>query len=221
MYNNTDSPNTLNATLFINNTITIFLPKYTSQVFNNSKEEAKRTNRVTVDTDYLKIDHKNKEILSVENLAADNMIVKDDYPNLQWKVTEETKVIGQYQCVKATTSYRGRDWEAWFTPEVPLHYGPWKLQGLPGLIIEAYDTTNLYVWRVEKIDFKKDPIFDKEFSSLVKVKNTTPISKKKYLENLAEYDANLDAEMRQLMPAMGEVVNIRVGYELKYEWETK
>ncbi|MCO6148968.1 GLPGLI family protein [Flavobacterium sp. NRK1] len=220
-YNNTESPNTLTSTLYIQNSITIFLPKFTTQVFNNPKEEANRTNRITMNTDYLKIDHSNKQVLSIEGFQAEYLLVKDEYPNLQWNVSQEEKVIGKYKCIKATTNYRGRDWVAWFAPEIPLNYGPWKLYGLPGLIVEASDASNRYGWRIEKIEFKNDTVFEKDFNTLVKVKSKTPISKKKLLEDLAEYDANLNAQMKQLMPDMGEPVNIRTGYELKYEWETK
>lgn len=221
LYNNTDSPNVLNAELYINNTTTIYLAKYTTQTFNNAKEEKSRVNRVTVDTDYLKIDHKKKEIRFIDLLGSDNVLVTDNYPEFKWKITEETKVIGQYQCIKATASYRGRDWEAWFAPEVPLRYGPWKFHGLPGLIMEVYDSANRYTWRADKIEFRKDAVFAKDFDTLVKVKNKTAMSKRQFIKSQDEYDANLEKEMRQLMPDMGEVVNVRTGYELKYEWENK
>lgn len=218
-YNNTESPNVLTSTLFVQNTTTIFLPRFTTQVFNDPKEEANRINRITKDTDYLKIDHKNKEIISIESFELDYLILKDDYPNLKWEISQEEKVIGKYKCIKATTNYRGRVWVAWFTPDLPINYGPWKLYGLPGLIVEASDSTNRYAWQIEKIEFRKDQVFDKDFNTLVKVKNKTPISKKKHLEEVAENDANVNAHMRQLMPEMGEPINIRTGYELKYEWE--
>ena len=38
----------------------------------------------------------------------------------------------------ATTHFRGRDWKVWFSEEIPLPLGPWKLGGLPGLILAAH-----------------------------------------------------------------------------------
>ena len=58
---------------------------------------------------------------------------------MDWKLQPETKNIGNFKAHKATTKFRGRKYTAWYTLEVPLPYGPWKLQGLPGLILEAYD----------------------------------------------------------------------------------
>ena len=72
--------------------------------------------------------------------------VKEKTPNLRWKITNETKEIGKFTAYKATAQFRGRDYTAWFTTEIPLPFGPWKLQGLPGLILEAYDTNKEIYW---------------------------------------------------------------------------
>lgn len=62
----------------------------------------------------------------------------------QWMTKKETKEIIGYTCQKATTHFRGRTWTAWYTTNIPVQEGPWKLWGLPGLILEAYDTDSLY-----------------------------------------------------------------------------
>ena len=44
----------------------------------------------------------------------------------------------------AVSDFRGRRWTAWFAPDISISDGPWKFSGLPGLIMEAYDTENHY-----------------------------------------------------------------------------
>lgn len=56
-----------------------------------------------------------------------------------WKIKDSTKVILGYPCKLASTEFRGRKYDAWFTSEIPLNNGPWKFSGLPGLILEVYD----------------------------------------------------------------------------------
>ncbi|MDE5969330.1 MAG: GLPGLI family protein [Muribaculaceae bacterium] len=51
----------------------------------------------------------------------------------EWEIADETRDILGYQCFKATTDYRGRQWTAWFTPKIPMQDGPWKFCGLPVL----------------------------------------------------------------------------------------
>ncbi|MDR0824243.1 MAG: GLPGLI family protein [Prevotella sp.] len=61
-----------------------------------------------------------------------------------WKLQDEKKEIIGYKCQKATTLFRGRAWIVWFTNEIPISDGPWKLWGLPGLILEAADANDIY-----------------------------------------------------------------------------
>ena len=49
-----------------------------------------------------------------------------------WKIMDDsTKNVLGYECIMATAKYHGRHWTAWFTPEIPVDAGPWKLLGLP------------------------------------------------------------------------------------------
>lgn len=57
---------------------------------------------------------------------------------MTWTLVEDSvsTVLG-YDCMMAESDYHGRHWKVWFTPEIPIPFGPWKLHGLPGLILKA------------------------------------------------------------------------------------
>ncbi|MEO7215804.1 GLPGLI family protein [Mucilaginibacter sp.] len=94
---------------------------------------------------------KNNENISRDNIWTKFFIINEKMAELNWSITKETKKIGSYTCQKATCSFRGRDYEAWFTPDIPVSAGPWKLWGLPGLIIQAYDTNREFKFLLTSI----------------------------------------------------------------------
>ncbi|MEG1563970.1 MAG: GLPGLI family protein [Bacteroides sp.] len=62
----------------------------------------------------------------------------------KWTLSEDTLTILSYSCRKAECRFKGRKWTAWFTTEIPSSEGPWKLGGLPGLILKAADSQGHY-----------------------------------------------------------------------------
>ena len=88
-------------------------------------------------------------------ISNHSFVVKENDFNWNWKIEDETKKIGGYNCKKATTRFRGWNYVAWFAPEIPVSYGPWKFHGLPGLILEVYDVEKKALHSVvKKIEFK-------------------------------------------------------------------
>lgn len=57
--------------------------------------------------------------------------------DIDWEITDSTKNILGYECFMAMAECHGRKWKVWFAPEIPVHDGPWKLHGCPGLVLEA------------------------------------------------------------------------------------
>jgi len=68
-----------------------------------------------------------------------NYLITDTLPGIAWQIHRDTATFGSLHCQKATCHFKGRDYTAWFCPDLPLHVGPWKLNGLPGVIVDAYD----------------------------------------------------------------------------------
>ncbi|MCJ7935725.1 MAG: GLPGLI family protein [Chryseobacterium sp.] len=67
-----------------------------------------------------------------------------------WKLIDETKVLNSIHCKKAEVHYKGRDWTAWYSTEIPFPYGPYKFSGLPGLIVKITDKTGDYDFELVK-----------------------------------------------------------------------
>jgi len=84
-----------------------------------------------------------KEIVVIDKIIKNKYIYKDDYKN-EWILTSDTLTIQNYKCQKSLLNYRGRKYEAWYTTEIPISNGPFKFQGLPGLIIKINDSKRDY-----------------------------------------------------------------------------
>ncbi|TAD94194.1 MAG: GLPGLI family protein [Bacteroidetes bacterium] len=76
-------------------------------------------------------------------------IFSDSLNSFNWVITNATKNVGDFECVKALCIWRGRAYAAWFTETIPLAEGPWKFGGLPGLIVELYDEEKTIYWKLE------------------------------------------------------------------------
>ena len=93
-----------------------------------------------------------------EEIVDTHFIYVDSLNMLSWNITDSVKTILGYECQKATSYFRGRHWIAWFAPEIPVNDGPWKLMGLPGLIMEAYDKSRHYDYLIVGLEYHKSPI---------------------------------------------------------------
>lgn len=92
-----------------------------------------------------------KKFVRVDKLI-NSYIIDEPYPAIKWKISTDTMTFGSLHCQKATTHFKGRDYTAWFCADIAMQGGPWKLSGLPGLIIEAYDTKKQVVFKFDGIE---------------------------------------------------------------------
>ena len=76
---------------------------------------------------------------------------EEDFPQFEWQLSADTITIQDYVCQKAEADFRGRRWTVWFTPEIPIDGGLWKFNGLPGLILRAYDASEHFYFELQSI----------------------------------------------------------------------
>lgn len=79
------------------------------------------------------------ELTCTDKIATDYLLYTEPLPKIGWELSPRTREIIGYTCRRATCTFRGRDYEAWYTEEIPLGLGPWKFRGLPGLILAVND----------------------------------------------------------------------------------
>ncbi|MCI1719616.1 MAG: GLPGLI family protein [Bacteroidales bacterium] len=65
---------------------------------------------------------------------------------IKWEISSDKDTLSNYLCQKATCTFLGRHYTAWFTSDIPFSAGPYKFGGLPGLIVKIADETNDYEW---------------------------------------------------------------------------
>lgn len=76
---------------------------------------------------------------------------KDFLKSQSWEMVQDTLTIMGYPCQKATCTWRGRRYTAWFSPMLPISDGPYKFCGLPGLILKVKDDSGLYSFEIQGI----------------------------------------------------------------------
>jgi len=120
-----------------------------------------------------------------ERVAKDRFKYTEELPLQEWEIHSETKEISGYNVQKATTSFAGRDYIAWFSAEIPISDGPYKFSGLPGLIIEIAGTQNYYHFKMT--GFRE---LDTDASITIEEDQYTTVSKAEFLA--AEENYNRD-----------------------------
>ncbi|MGX9987380.1 GLPGLI family protein [Soonwooa purpurea] len=91
----------------------------------------------------------NKDVQYFERVGMTLLAYKE--PTIEnWKLINESKIIDSFNCKKAVLNYKGREWTAWYSTDIPLSYGPYKFTGLPGLIIKISDEKGDYSFEIVK-----------------------------------------------------------------------
>jgi GLPGLI family protein len=98
------------------------------------------------------------KITFIDNIIGTYYLYEEKHPIQEWKIQRDTSTISGYKCQKATCTFRGRDYIAWFTNEIPINNGPYKFGGLPGLIVQIGDTKSHHIFQLTGTEKTKEPV---------------------------------------------------------------
>ncbi|GHT61749.1 hypothetical protein FACS189451_04450 [Bacteroidia bacterium] len=141
-------------------------------------------------------------VTDIASMLRGNFIYEEDSPVFDWKISNEKQTILSYNCQKATVSFQGRDFTAWFTTDIPISNGPWKFGNLPGLILKLYDLKNNFIFECNGLEQlkQKEPI---RFYQV----DYTKISRK----DLAKTYQRFHNDMIEYMKILGTQVHVTNG----------
>jgi GLPGLI family protein len=118
-------------------------------------------------------------------------LIEETAPKIPWKITKDTASFSGVFCKKAVANFKGRNWIAWYAPSLPFQSGPWKLNGLPGLIIEAYDDKKEVQFKFAGIDNVSPENTDQEsfyFANTFKMKEAVKTTRPEFDKLKAAFD---------------------------------
>lgn len=132
-------------------------------------------------------------------------ILEDQKP--EWKIYPDKQKVGNYDGQKATTSFGGREWTAWFSTDLPFQDGPYKFYGLPGLIVKItdksgdFDMTLMGNKTINKVNnnSEKGSENNGNFKAFGLQEKEIEVSEKQYKKVWKDYLSDPTKNMRQMM----------------------
>ncbi|HIY14207.1 MAG TPA: GLPGLI family protein [Candidatus Alistipes cottocaccae] len=110
-----------------------------------------------------------------DQIGMDHLLYTEPLPDCGWELTDGERTILGYACRRAACTFRGRNYEAWYTPEIAVSCGPWKFGGLPGLILAVRDAAGVLELEATGVEQRVEPICMTD-------RNYMKTNRKKYLE---------------------------------------
>ena len=125
--------------------------------------------------DILFRDQKAGRLTHTDQIGMDHLLYTELLPDCGWELADGERTILGYACRRATCTFRGRNYEAWYAPEIAVSAGPWKFGGLPGLILAIRDDAGVLDLEATGVEERVEPI-------RMTKRNYMKTSRKKYRE---------------------------------------
>ena len=156
------------------------------------------SNQGTIINEEITKDSSGGKLLLQGILGFKSYKIETAIPKIDWVIQTERRIVGGYSCQKAVGVFGGRTFYAWFAPDLPFHSGPWKLSGLPGLILEASDKDSELCFIFKDLTRNTDP--GETTHPFLNPDNSIPTDLKAYCRIKAEFDRNPESVMTALAP---------------------
>ena len=78
---------------------------------------------------------------------------------ITWTLSDDTLMVAGYLCKTAACQLHGRKWTVRYTEDIPTTAGPWKLCGLPGLILKAEADDGVHRFTLVSLERIAAPIY--------------------------------------------------------------
>ena len=142
---------------------TVFFSKVKDTISYSGDEISSTTTRIQAKRDlhYLK-DYNKGKIYYRSGIFNKNFFVEDSLNVFNWQIKSDTLTILGYKCQKAEVSFRGRNYTSYFTTKIKIPDGPWKFNGLPGLILKVVSQDGFYDLEATNIRLSNDTVLNKE-----------------------------------------------------------
>lgn len=102
--------------------------------------------------------HPQGKITSVETIPPYRYLTVEKMPETKWTLYSEHDTICSQPCQKAIGEYGGRKWVVWFAENLPTRFGPWRLNGLPGLVMRAVSEDGIHHFECRKVEAVKEAV---------------------------------------------------------------
>ncbi|MBW6491903.1 MAG: GLPGLI family protein [Lentimicrobium sp.] len=103
-------------------------------------------------------DNKSSKIIYLGHVLPIRFKYEEDMSEIKWTLRADTSRVMGYFVNQAFTDYGGRKWVAWYSTDLPFNDGPYKFNGLPGLILKMNDLKEDYIFEAVKIEKLKEPM---------------------------------------------------------------
>jgi len=150
-----------------------------------------------------------------DRISSQDYCYVDSLHTQTWTMGDSTREVLGYTCQQAMADFRGRRWTAWFATDIPVSDGPWKLGGLPGLILEAYDEGQQHVFTAVGLERVKDEliIFNRPFGGNHRYEQTNRLEFLR-MERRFLMDSNSFIQMETGIDLLGDEPNQVMRYDL-------